>query len=93
MLSHQMVTMALRAWATCPLWCVPYRGWPRRTVPWAGAGARREQQLLQPGAQLIGSRQRLAHRRAAHRGHARAVRPPATSPSSRPQSAPGGLPA
>jgi len=26
MLSHQMVTMALRAWATCPLWCVPYRG-------------------------------------------------------------------
>jgi len=50
-------------------------------------------QLLQPGAQLIGSRQRLAHRRAAHRGHARAVRPPATSPSSRPQSAPGSLPA
>src|SRR5512146_1146978 len=48
---------------------------------------------FQPGAQLIGSRQRLGHRRAAHRGHARAVRPPATSPSSRPQSAPGGLPA
>jgi len=75
MLSHQMVTMALRAWATCPLWCVPYRGWPRRDS--SVSGCWRTSWTATPPAG-----------RSAHRQQTAARSPPGRSPRSRSRRSP-----